>query len=59
IQLKDEHIRLLNFRFFGPKSEKLSPAQKQLLLAEVSLSAGEVDQEAVKGSVPSIVVFVN
>jgi len=46
IQLKDEHIRLLNFRFFGPKSEKLSPAQKQLLLAEVSLSAGEVDQEA-------------
>ena len=24
IQLKDEHIRLLNFRIFGPKSEKLS-----------------------------------
>ena len=23
IQLKDEEIRLLNFRFFGPKGEKL------------------------------------
>ena len=27
IQLKDEQIRLLNFRLFGPKSEKLSSAQ--------------------------------
>jgi transposase len=46
IQLKDEQIRLLNFQIFGPKSEKLSPGQKQLLLAEVSLTAAEVDQEA-------------
>lgn len=46
IQLKDEQIKLLNLRLFGPKSEKLSRAQMSLLLTEVSLSAGEVDQEA-------------
>jgi transposase len=46
IQLKDEHIRLLNFKMFGPKSEKLSPAQIPLLLQEISLMAGEVEQEA-------------
>jgi transposase len=46
IQLKDEHIRLLNFKMFGPKGEKLSPAQIPLLLQEISLMAGEVDQEA-------------
>ena len=27
IQLKDEQIRLLNFRLFGPKSEKLLRSQ--------------------------------
>ncbi len=46
IQLKDEQIKLLNLRIFGPKSEKLSSAQMSLLLAEVSLTAGELDQEA-------------
>jgi transposase len=46
IQLKDEQIRLRNFRLFGPKSEKLSSAQVQLLLDEVSVTAGEVAQEA-------------
>ena len=46
IELKDEQIRLLNFRIFGPKSEKLSSAQIPLLLQEISLAAGEVDQEA-------------
>src|SRR5690349_2642273 len=46
IQLKDEQIRLLNFRFFGPKSEKLSSAQIPLLVEEVSISAGEIDKEA-------------
>lgn len=46
IQLKDEQIRLLNFRLFGPKSEKLSSAQIPLLLAEISVSTGEVNQEA-------------
>lgn len=48
IQLKDEQIRLLNFRLFGPKSEKLSSAQIPLLLAEVSLTAAEVEQEAAR-----------
>jgi len=46
IQLKDEQIRLLNFRFFGPKSEKLSSAQIPLLVEELSISAGEIDKEA-------------
>ena len=46
IELKDEQIKLLNFRLFGPKSEKLSSAQMSLMLAEISLQAGEVDQEA-------------
>ena len=46
IQLKDEQIRLLNFRFFGPKGEKLSPAQTALLFEEASVSAPEVDKEA-------------
>jgi len=46
IQLKDEQIRLLNFRLFGPKSEKLSSAQIPLLLGEVSLTTGEVEREA-------------
>jgi transposase len=46
IQLKDEQIRLLNFRFFGPKSEKLSSAQIPLLVEELSISAGEIEKEA-------------
>ena len=46
LELKDEQIKLLNIRLFGPKSEKLSSAQIPLLLAEISLTAGEVDQEA-------------
>ena len=46
VQLKDEQIRLLNFRLFGPKGEKLASAQIPLLLQEVSLSAGEVAREA-------------
>ena len=46
IQLKDEQIKLLNFRLFGPKSEKLSSAQIPLLLEEISLTAGEVETEA-------------
>ena len=29
------------FRLFGPKSEKLSPAQTALLFQETSVSAGE------------------
>lgn len=46
LALKDEQIRLLNCRLFGPKSEKLSSAQMPLLLEEISLTAAEVDQEA-------------
>jgi hypothetical protein len=46
IQLKDEQVRLLNFRIFGPKSDQLSSAQMPLLLEEVSLTTGNVDQEA-------------
>jgi len=46
LRLKDEQIRLLNFRLFGPKGEKLSPEQIQLLFQEVSVMAGEVEQEA-------------
>ena len=46
IALKDEQIRLLNFRLFGPQGEKLSPEQIQLLFQEVSVMAGEVQQEA-------------
>ena len=46
IQLKDEQIRLLNFRIFGPKADKLASAQMPLLLAEISLTPGEVNQEA-------------
>jgi transposase len=46
IQLKDEQIRLLNIRCFGPKGEKLSLAQVQLLFQEVSVTLGEVAREA-------------
>lgn len=46
IKLKDEEIRLLNVRRFGPKGEKLSPAQIVLLLDEISLTQAEVAQEA-------------
>lgn len=46
LQFKDQQIRLLNFRLFGPKSEKLSPDQLQLLFQEISVTSGEVEQEA-------------
>ena len=46
VQLQDEKIRLLNIRLFGPKGEKLSPGQVQLLLDEPSVTANEVAQEA-------------
>lgn len=46
LQLKDEQIRLLNIRCFGPKGEKLSAAQAQLLLDEASVTTGEVEREA-------------
>lgn len=44
--LYQEEIRLLNIRFFGPKAEKLSPNQIELLLEEASTTAAEVEKEA-------------
>ena len=46
LELKDEQIKLLNWRLFGPKHEQLSSAQMALLLTEVSVSSGEVQTEA-------------
>jgi transposase len=46
VQLQAEQIRLFNFKLFGPRSEQLSPDQMQLLQTEISLSQGEVEQEA-------------
>jgi len=46
VQLQAEQIRLYNFKLFGPRSEQLSPDQMQLLQAEISLTQGEVEQEA-------------
>jgi len=46
LQIQDEKIRLLNLRLWGPKSEKISPAQTALLFQEASVSALEVQQEA-------------
>ena len=46
LKLREDQIKLLNLRLYGPKHERLSPEQKQLLLAEISLQEAEVDQEA-------------
>ena len=46
LEIKDEQIRFLNFRLFGPKGEKLSSGQTLLLLDEVSVSEKEVQKEA-------------
>ena len=46
LQIQDEKIRLLNLRLWGPKGEKLSPAQTALLLDEASVTTAEVQQEA-------------
>ena len=53
IALKDEQIRLLNSKLFGPKSEKLSPDQTRFLLDEASVSAGEVQAEVERASAPA------
>ena len=46
LKLKEEEIKLLNFRLFGAKSEKLSQAQMDFLFAEPGLTAEEVQKEA-------------
>jgi len=46
LQIQDEKIRLLNLRLWGPKGEKLSPAQTAMLFEEASVTAQEVQTEA-------------
>jgi transposase len=46
LKLKDEQIRLLNLKLWGPKGEKLSVEQMQLLLQEISVLEAELAQEA-------------
>lgn len=45
LRLKDEQIRLLCLRLYGPKSEKLSTEQIQLLFGEISVAAAEIAKE--------------
>ena len=45
LQLREEIIKLLNLRLWGPKSEKLSPDQLALLPLELVTTAQEVEQE--------------
>lgn len=46
LKLKDEEIRLLNLRRWGPKADKLSEAQLALLPQELIVVPPEVEQEA-------------
>jgi transposase len=46
LRLKDETIRWLNLRLWGPKGEKLTPDHTQLLLAEPSVTEAEIAGEA-------------
>jgi transposase len=46
LKLKDEQIRLLNIRHWGPKADKLSEAQLALLPHELIVAAPEVEREA-------------
>jgi transposase len=46
LKFKDEQLRLLNIRIWGPKSEKLSEAQIGLLFQELMVDEPEVAQEA-------------
>src|SRR5208283_1751361 len=48
LQIQDEKIRLLNLRLWGPKGEKLSPAQTAMLFEEASVTAQEVQTEAAR-----------
>ena len=53
LRLKDEQFRLFCLHRFGPKSEKIDPAQLALLLQEASLTAGEVAQVAATAPAPA------
>lgn len=46
LYLREEQIRLLNIRIWGPKADKLSPDQLQLLPRELIVSSPEVAREA-------------
>src|SRR5882724_8080700 len=46
LKLKDEQIRLLHIRLWGPKADKLSEAQLALLPQELIVVAAEVEREA-------------
>ena len=46
VNLKDEQIRLLNIRLWGPKADKLSDNQLALLPEELLVAAPEVEREA-------------
>ena len=46
LKLKDEEIRLLNIRKYGPKAEKLSAEQLALLPGELLVTSQEIAQEA-------------
>lgn len=46
IKLKDEEIRLLNLRRWGPKADKLSENQLALLPQEICVTAAEAGREA-------------
>jgi transposase len=53
IQALEEWIRLERIRKYGPKSEKLSDAQLQLLDMEPGVSAAEVEAEAGREPLPA------
>ncbi|HYF37489.1 MAG TPA: IS66 family transposase, partial [Prosthecobacter sp.] len=46
LKLREEEIRLLNLRLWGPKADKLSDSQLALLPLEPIVTAAEVKQEA-------------
>ena len=46
LNFKDEQIRLLNIRLWGPKADKLSENQLALLPQELIVAAPEVEREA-------------
>lgn len=46
LNLKDEQLRMLNIRLWGPKADKLSENQLALLPQELIVAAPEVEREA-------------
>ncbi|MDB5830140.1 MAG: transposase [Variovorax sp.] len=46
LKFKDDIIRAMKLQIFGPKSDKLSPAQAELLFKELSVTTQEVEKEA-------------